>query len=198
MKRTTKALLLTASLGAAAALPAVGYAQGAREPSIPYLGLQAGTARYGAACDGLAIPCDDSDTSWRFFGGYQFSRNLSVELGLANLGAASASGGGAELRYEVFAWDLSMLLGGNPTPNWFVYGKAGLYRAEVDVRDNVTARGDRNSKNGGLSYGFGGQYSVTRSIGLRAEYQQYTNVGKQGSTGEDDVGAITLGIVVKF
>lgn len=198
MTTTRKSLLIALLAAAAAAVPALAQAQAPQERG-GYVGLQAGTANYKKFCEGINFKCDDSDTAWRFFGGYQYSRNLALELGFANLGAASAGGGAAgDARYEVFAWDLSLLFGPQVTPNLFLFGKAGFSRADVDRRaTGGPIVGNASEKTGGITYGFGAQYGVTRNLGLRLEYQQYNNVGKS-TTGEDDIGVVTAGIVWKF
>ena len=196
MTRNKKALIV-AALAALATAPGVGLAQQPQDRG-GYLGLSAGTVNYKDACSGITVPCDESDTAWRFFGGYQFSRTLSLELGYANLGAASASQGPLEARYEVNAWDLSSLLSFPLTNQFAFFGRLGIYHADVDSRGNVgpftAAQSDKNS---GLTYGLGVKYEFTRSLGLRAEWQQYGNVGSN-STGKDDLSTLTVGAFFKF
>jgi OmpA-OmpF porin, OOP family len=201
MTRTTRSLLI-ALLVAATAVPMLARAQaraGAQDRA-GYVGMQVGTAKYNDFCTGITVGCDNSDTAWRFFGGYQFSRNLSLELGYANLGAASAGGGAAgDARYEANAFDFSMLIGPAISESLFLFGKLGLYRADVDLRATTgPVLGSANSKNGGITFGAGAQWNFTRSLGLRAEFQKYNNVGKEGNTREDDIDVISAGIVWKF
>src|ERR1700687_2854672 len=57
-----------------------------------YAGGSIGQSKAKDACEGVTISCDDKDTAWRIFGGYQVNRNFAVELGYADLGKATASG----------------------------------------------------------------------------------------------------------
>lgn len=195
----SKKMMLVALLGAAAlTVPTLSLAQQPDDRG-GYLGLTAGIASYKDTCSRVTVSCDDSDTAWRFSGGYQFNRNLGVELAYANLGAASASGAaGASARYEVFAWDL-VGVGFIPmTPQFSFLAKFGLYRAEVDTRGNTgTFSGSQSDKNSGLTFGFGAQYMLGRSLGLRAEWQRYGDVGGP-ATGEDDINVLSAGVLWKF
>src|SRR5262245_11471348 len=60
-------------------------------------------------CDTSGVPgasCDDSDTSFRIFGGYQFNKHFAVELGYNTLGEATISAPGVSATVEAKAWDL--------------------------------------------------------------------------------------------
>ena len=101
-----------------------------------YVGGHIGQAEAKDACDGLAagVSCDDKDTAWRILGGYQFNRNLAIEGAYTDLGELSASAPGASGSAEANALELTGV-GSFPLGNPFsVYGKAGIYRGEVDSR----------------------------------------------------------------
>ena len=71
-----------------------------------YAGLSLGQSSMTDACTGLpaGVSCDDKDSAWKIFGGYQFSRNFALELGYANLGEAKASGGGVSAAPDATVW----------------------------------------------------------------------------------------------
>jgi OOP family OmpA-OmpF porin len=48
------------------------------------------------------------------------------------------------------------------------------------------------------SLGLGGQYNLSKSVGLRVEWERYFKVGDQDTTGETDVDLISAGVVFKF
>jgi len=48
------------------------------------------------------------------------------------------------------------------------------------------------------SLGLGAQYNLSKSVGLRAEWERYFDVGDADSTGEMDVDLISAGVVFKF
>lgn len=130
---------------------------------------------------------DDSETAWRVFGGFRAHRNIAVELGYVDLGDMTLNGRPANSE----AFEL-VGLGILPLNEQFsVYGKLGAYRGE--------ARG------GGIqetlydfTYGFGGQYDVTQNLGVRLEWQRFTDFGGGGfgQTGAQDI--ITLNAIYRF
>src|SRR6266478_5401257 len=48
-----------------------------------YGGLGIGQSTFVGACDGISSPdsCEEKDTAWKIFGGYQFNRNFAGEFG---------------------------------------------------------------------------------------------------------------------
>ena len=61
-----------------------------------YMGASIGQASYRHTCDGApaGIACDNNDTAWRLFLGYQFNRRDAIELGFHSLGTPAATGSG--------------------------------------------------------------------------------------------------------
>jgi OOP family OmpA-OmpF porin len=175
---------------------AIAIAQDAR----PYAGLQIGQAKAKSSCDdvtGPGVSCDDTDTAWRIFGGYQFNRNFALELGYADFGEVRASGPGGTVSAEATAFDL-VGVGLLPIVDRFsIYGKLGLYRAETEARANTALlTGTFEEKNNDLTFGFGARYDLG-NVGLFAQWQRYVDVGG-GDIGEDDVDVISLGALFRF
>ena len=63
-----------------------------------YAGASAGQATIDA-CDGVAN-CDDEDTSWKVFGGWELNPNLAFEAGFVDFGV---SDDGTDLLYGIGA-----------------------------------------------------------------------------------------------
>jgi OmpA-OmpF porin, OOP family len=72
------AILAIATISAFSA-PAVAQDKGL------YLGGSLGQSKVSLDCTG-ASSCDDKDTSWKIFAGYQVNRNFAIEVGYSNLG----------------------------------------------------------------------------------------------------------------
>ena len=53
-----------------------------------YIGGAFGQTEVALDCAGTTA-CDDSDSGWKIFAGYQFNRNFAVELGYGDLGRSS-------------------------------------------------------------------------------------------------------------
>src|SRR5258708_6415930 len=103
MKSALAVFAITAS---AFALPAAAQV----DKSAFYLGAGVGQSKAKDWCTGAGgFSCDDKKTAWKAFGGYQFNRYLSAELGYANLGKFTASGFGLTDEAKVTAWDLSAI-----------------------------------------------------------------------------------------
>src|SRR5712692_8107256 len=58
-----------------------------------YGGLGIGQSTFVGACDGISSPdsCQEKNTAWKIFGGYQFNRNFAGEFGYTDLGKTTAS-----------------------------------------------------------------------------------------------------------
>jgi OOP family OmpA-OmpF porin len=193
-KMTIKARKGLAALGLASAMAFAGPALA--QDAGWYLGATLGQSKSKDACEGLP-DCDDKDTAWRILGGYQFNKNFAVELGYTDAGEASASAGGFSASVEATIWEL-VAVGSWPfTPNFSVYGKLGMYRGETDFSTNVPGISGESESNTDLTYGIGVRWDFTKNLGLRAEYQVYSDVGG-GNIGEGDVEVISIGAIWKF
>ena len=194
-KGSIAALLAAAGM----ALSAGALAQGMRGPDAGwYVGGTFGQSTADGACDdfaGTGLSCDDKDTAWKIFGGYQVNRNFAAEFGYTNLGEISVSGFGFNASAEATAWEL-VGVGSFPVANRLsLFGKIGFYRAEAEYEDNTGVTADES--NTGLTFGFGARYDITRNLGLRLEWQRYSDVGGD-DTGESDVDVLGVSVIWKF
>jgi OmpA-OmpF porin, OOP family len=161
-----------------------------------YVGATLGQSKSKDACEDVP-DCDDKDTAWRILGGYQFNKNLAVELGYTDVGEASASAGPFTASIEVAIWEL-VAVGSWPfTPNFSAYGKLGMYRGDTELTTNAPGISNESESNTDLTYGIGVRWDFTKNLGLRAEYQVYSDVGG-GNIGEGDVDVISIGVIWKF
>jgi len=193
MKSKAKKGLAILGLASAMALTGPAFAQ----DSGFYAGLHIGQSSADDACDGISgagVSCDDKDTAWKILGGYQFNRHLAVEIGYTDLGEVSASGPGGSASVESTAFEV-VAVGIFPIADKFsIYGKLGMYRGDTEA----TAPGVSESEtNNDLTFGFGVRYDFTKNLGVRAEWQKYSDVGG-GNIGESDVDVISVGVIWKF
>src|ERR671930_126021 len=87
----TKAVIAVLGLASATlALPAAAQ----MSMSSAYVGGSLGQSKFKGDCGGGGFSCDTKDTSFRIFGGYQFTRNIAAELGYTDLGKLTVSGFG--------------------------------------------------------------------------------------------------------
>jgi len=197
MNRRIRPLLAAAAL-LLAAVPAAAPAQDGGW----YVGLGIGRARSGDGCTGAAPPgitCDDKDTTWKIFGGYEINQYLGVELGLVDLGErpASVTGVGAgTAKFRIFE---TLVVGTLPIGERFsVYGKAGIFQWDADYSFPAGTAGGADSQGKDYTYGLGVRYHFTRNAALRLEAQRYKKVGEASMTGQFDVDVFALGVLFRF
>lgn len=167
-----------------------------------YVGVSAGQSNFNDACDGLDTigfvgSCDDDDTGWKIFGGYNFNQNFGVEAAWVDLGEATANGtigaAAATANVEVDGFNISAV-GRVPLGEQFsLFGKLGLYVWDASASATVATTSVFLDNDGtDISFGAGGQYDFSKNFGVRAEWERFSNVA------DDDVDLFTVGIAVKF
>jgi len=205
----TKGVVAVLAL-AAALIAGPATAQGA-DPSGIYLGGSLGFAQYKDTCKNLLIPCDNEDTAWRVFGGYQFTRNWSVELGYGDFGEAVGSGpipagGSVTFKQHSYAFDLTGIGQFYLTQRLSLFGRLGAYMGRTTRDDEFTdfpAFNAHDAKtNSGFTYGAGLGYTLGR-LGVRAEWQRYDNIGPNSSSSlgtsiTDEIDVFSIALLFRF
>lgn len=175
-----------AILGVLAALAAAPAA--AQDERYIYLGGSAGKATNKKVCDGAAT-CDNNEEAFKVFGGYQFNRNVALEIGYADLGDFSADGTETSVRLLDAVAQITAPL----SERFAIIGRVGAYRSHVEA-SGVNTSGTHNTS---FTWGLGVQFNVSRALGLRAEWQQYPDVGG-GGIPEADIDVLLLGLVLRL
>ena len=160
-----------------------------------YIGGAIGQAEQADQCSnpGPGVSCDNKDSAWKIFGGFQINRHFAVELGYANLGEATASLGAASAADEATAFELAAL-GMLPIGDRFaIFGKAGLYRGELERTSNNLLVQTGSNEQTDFTFGVGVRFDVTHNIGVRAEWQRYIDLGEI-----TDVDLISVGVQFRF
>ena len=192
-----KTKYLIAALGVAAATFALPASAQMSMPSLSsaYVGGQFGKSDLDL-CLGDEVSCDDKDTAWRVFGGYQINRTISVELGYANLGETTFSFGGADTgSLEATAWDVSAVAAW-PIGPVSIFGRVGLYRMNVELREALF--GNEEDNDTGLLFGLGVQYDINKNLGLRGEWMRYSSVEVFGSGEKFNPSVLSIGLLWRF
>lgn len=159
MKRTIVALLL--------ALPMSALAQG-------YIGGGIGiTSAEFLDCQISSI-CDNEDTGFKVFGGYQFNQNFAVEGGYLDPGEATFSEPGVFSGIVEGSTIFFHAVGMIPINKQFsVLGKIGLHMWEAKETGQIFGAPFSVDDDGtDLTFGFGGQFNFDR-FSLRAEWERY-------------------------
>jgi len=157
---------------------------------------------------GVTNTQNDRSPGYRVLGGYRFTPKFAVEGGYGDIGAfkykygSTTAMGNARDATKISAWTLAGVGQYYLSSAFSLLGKLGL--ANVEYRDTLTY--DNTALNGPgmaqyaplgttmtsretskisskLYYGFGLQYDLTKSIGLRGLYEDYGSQGSASPTG---------------
>jgi OmpA-OmpF porin, OOP family len=200
--------LLAASVAAAccAAAPAQAQLQFGRMDTGLYLGGAVGASRFKDGCDNVPVSCDRTDTAWKAFAGYQFTRYIGIEGGYVDMGKITADGvtGGVFVDANAKVRGVELVgVGTYPINDKFaVYGKLGAIRSRVSVSATGVVPGfastvSQSSRSTDFTFGVGARYFLTPNLGARVEWQRYQNVGNS-SIGTDDIDVLSLGLLYAF
>ncbi len=206
MKTNTKKSLIVTGLVLAAGslMPHIALAQDMGF----YLGASAGQSKAKDACSdlggvGFTGSCDDKDTGWKLFAGYQFHKHFAVEGAYVDLGKFNAVGTASGLPVSANAdaktWQL-VGVGMLPLANNFsLFGKAGVHRWDLDVRGRAGGATATASDDGtDFTFGIGAGYDFTKNLGLRVEWERFRDVGEQNTTGKSHVDLLSVGLRYRF
>jgi OOP family OmpA-OmpF porin len=145
---------------------------------------------------------DDTDTGFKIYGGYEFTKNFALEAGYADLGKATAEDSTFPLSAAVEASAIFLdAVGTLPLTNEFsVFGRAGIAFTKVEASVSVPGFGSASVKEDetNLKFGLGAQYAFTKNVALRAEWERYMDLGEDATTGESDVDMVGVSLNVKF
>lgn len=203
MKKTATSFIAAGLvLGFAGAASAAQPWMGGRMDTGLYLGAGVGASESDIDTGGLTGSVDKSDTGWKVFGGYQFSRNFAVEAGYYDLGKVTFNGtvGGTAVsgNFDSTAVGLS-LVGILPVFDSFsLLGRVGVAYSEQDGSLTVgaataSAKDDLTK----LTYGLGLRYDFGRNVMVRAQWERF-RVGGSNVGGEEDVDLYTVDLGYRF
>jgi len=183
-------------------------------PMASTLGVGAGLAKAPSWCDGLSGSCDDSDTGWKIFGGYQVTKHFGIEVSYLDFGRLTASGTLTDApslsvtgQGEVSGFGASWVATLPVSERFGLFGRVGLFRWDSKIRGTVripSAPGSDVLPDGLLllvevdddgtdpTYGVGARVKVTEHLDIRVEWEQFSDVD------EEDVRLLSAGAVLSF
>ncbi len=183
MKTQIKLLALSASLVLSSTVAAENF----------YVGGSFGQAEVDDLCSelgslGTVSNCDDSDTGFKFFAGYQFNQYFALEGFYADFGEVSADVDGTNIDVEYDAFGLSAVGILPATESINLFAKLGYYDADAEASSNV---GSASTSGSDFMYGLGASYSFTDSVAVRAEWERF-------NTDDADIDLLSAGISYSF
>ena len=169
---------------------------------------------------------DATGSAWKVFGGYRVNPYLALEATYADLGRdtmATAFLGGdpaqpAAIRTtrKVAGFGADVLVGAPLGPRATLYARLGAFRSRLEAGAELSGNvvfnpGDPSERARSTTrtetvahYGIGGEWSLTRDVALRLDWERYAKVGKAfqvggtGTTGEADMDAWLVGVALRF
>lgn len=150
-----------------------------------YAGASIGQATIDA-CDGVTN-CDDEDTSWKIFGGWEFNRNIALEAAWVDFGEVSGSIDGSKVSAEVDGWALAGKFMLPLNEQFGVFGKLGMIMWDVEGGGAASGFDDDGTD---LMFGIGAQYMFTDQFGIVGEWEWYDI--------DNDVDLFSIGALYKF
>lgn len=149
---------------------------------------------------------DNRDTGYKFFGGYQFNKNIALEAGYFDLGrfgfvANTLPAGSLTGNIKLRGLNLD-LVGTLPiTEKFSVFGRVGMNYA--DAKDSFAGTGlvrvlnpSPTQRDTNYKYGLGLQYAFNESWAMRAEAERYRINDAVGNKGDIDL--VSLGAIYRF
>lgn len=145
------------------------------------------------------VSCEDSDTSFKVYAGAKIHRNLAFEVAYIDLGEAVIKDNADTLTIESTGLNASAFGIIAATHNIDMFAKAGLMYWQAKKSSSGSFNGDVASSEGtDITFGFGANFGVSRTLAVRAEFEKFLDVGGQQTTGESDVTLISLGLALYF
>lgn len=180
--------MISRKILAAAALAACGTLAHADQVGA-YIGGNLGYATYNVDCQGYYVSCDDNDTGYKLFGGYNFTKQWGVEVDYIDFGKATWT----DTFYRTKALGLSgSMLGAAGVFNfdfgvnskWAGAARLGLGSVTLDGSGYLENGSQSNTK---LYGGFDVTYAITPQVKLRGGLDltsgEYTTIDGYHSDG---------------
>jgi len=171
--------------------------------SYPYIGISMGQATMDEVCnDSYAVPivsCDDSDISFKVYGGVKTHRNLAFEVAYIDMGESVVKDNANTFTIKANGLNFSAFGIIPASRNVDMFGKAGLMYWKADKTSSGTYNGAiASSKGTNVTFGIGVNVGVSRTVAIRAELEKFLNVGGVQTSGESAVTLISVGAAYYF
>ena len=134
---------------------------------------------------GTSADCNDTDTSWKVYGGYNINEMMDVKVAYNSIGDI-ARGDESRETAELSALSISAVGKYEINDSVEAIGKLGASRWSSENSDN-------DADGLSLSYGFGAKVSLNETMKLRAEWETISDVETAGGR-ETDVSTMSLGL----
>ena len=155
----------------AAAFMLAGLTLAASASAQVYVGAAIGQAKWDISCAGLTT-CKTSDTSYKFIGGYDFTRIFGVEASYFSLGELNFSNNVLKAETRAKGFEFSGVV---RTPQFVGisgFGKLGVAAVKGETNSSGTIAVESSKTKAQVVYGVGMTYTFTEKTSLRAEFER--------------------------
>ena len=156
----------------AAALTLAGLTLAASASAQVYVGAGIGQSRWDISCAGLST-CKTSDTSYKFMGGYDFTRIFAVEASYFSLGELSFSNATTKAETRAKGFEFSGLVRTPQVVGLSGFAKLGVAAVKGETNVSIGALSAASSKSKAQAvYGVGMTWMFAEKTSLRAEFER--------------------------
>ncbi len=207
MRNTIKSAVVMSLMAGTGLISSNAAAQADPSAAGLYIGGSFGEAHLSDACSGasgIVTNCDNNDSGWKAFAGYQFNPWFSLEAALVDFGEIkfTAQQGGNSVTSTNESQGITFhAVGQIPIPfsgasanRFSILGKLGTIWWDAESNSNAGSQSDDDFD---LSYGVGLQFTLSERFLIRAEWERFNNVGI-ANAGRSDVDLWTAGLAFKF
>lgn len=159
-----------------------------------YLGARVGYSYNQDSCMSTTIDCDKDDVGYGLFGGYDFNRNLAIELSFNDIGDSTAKYPTVVMEGELREADLALKLSGLLYKQTRIYGKIGAAYWEAEVTGVGITEEDSGTR---PLLGAGIEFPLSNHWTTRLEYQYINQVGND-LIGHTNPHFVSLALVWNF
>jgi OOP family OmpA-OmpF porin len=174
----------------------------AQEIQGGYVGVSAGYFQYQESAENLGLPIEDSTSSYRVFGGYQFNDYYAVEAGWQATGDIKEGFNFLDPTFGSISFNVRAdyeiatlrVLAMAPLQTMSIFGALGYYDSTLSVSLRLqdafdTFEASEQTSGDGVTVAGGMQWELDR-VAIRAEYEWFDTDG--------NVDANNLGVSVLF
>lgn len=153
---------------------------------------------------GSPVTCDDNDLALKAAIGLEVNEYIMMEGGYVSLSKFKGANAGTTASAEMNGVTMRIVGTWHFTDDFMLMATGGLAILHTDVKSNVpiapapASPTNVEETDAEWTFGLGVQYNLTKTIGLRAEWERYFNVGDPYTTGESDIDVATAGVLWKF
>jgi OOP family OmpA-OmpF porin len=161
-----------------------------------YVGASVGRAEQKLSVEGIGLT--ENTTSFKFFSGYQYNQNFGAEIGYAQFGKATISGGGATASADPSAVYVAVTGTWPLTSDISAFGKVGVARdhTKLSGSDSTTSFSGSENETSAV-FGVGVSYAVNPKLSAFVEYENFGKVLKDGGDNLK-VDHVSVGVRFKF